>query len=298
MSLRIRNWKDHFENNRTKDLKKTAWVPVPNRMDDLGYIRLVTHPNGASHLGAWIAILEIVSRCDPRGTFPHQGAEIPQALAEISRLPATVFEEVLPRLSQLQWIEYVGEIPQEGAEIPQEGAPRAHAEGNGREQKGTEGNGTETPKTPASGETLFDEQTSTNPPSVVRPDVPPAPQKRKNGSGRPMSSEQREWLTEFLALHPRNTSQVVSATKLWAERVKEKPCFEWLMAQLKRECAGDTTYLHGPGKWLADHLELYAAGITPVAPNGKPAKSEETPTFYKGEFMSHAEYAARKAAGQ
>jgi len=113
-----------------------------------------------------------------------------------------------------------------------------------------------------------------------------------------MSADQREWLNEFLALHPKNTIQTASATKLWSERVKEKPCFEWLMAQLKRECAGDTTYLHGPGKWLADHLELYAAGITPVAPNGKPAKADETPTFYKGEFMSHAEYAARKAAGQ
>ena len=53
MSLRIRNWKDHFENNRTRELKTMAWVPVPNRMDDLGYIRLVTHPNGAAHLGAW-----------------------------------------------------------------------------------------------------------------------------------------------------------------------------------------------------------------------------------------------------
>ena len=267
MSLRIRNWKDHFENNRTRELKTMAWVPVPNRMDDLGYIRLVAHPNGASHLGAWIAILEIVSRCDPRGTFPHQGAEIPQALAEISRLPATVFEEVLPRLLQLQWIEYVGEIPHQGAEIPQEGAPRAHAEGNGTEQKGKE-----PPTPPASGETLFDEQTSTNSPSVVRPDVPPAPQKRKNGSGHPMSSEQREWLNEFLAFHPKNTIQTASATKLWAERVKEKPCFEWLMAQLKRECAGDTTYLHGPGKWLADHLELYAAGVEAhsVRRSGKP----------------------------
>ena len=129
-----------------------------------------------------------------------------------------------------------------------------------------------TPPTPASGETLFDEQTSTNSPSVVRPDVPPAPQKRKNGSGHPMSSEQREWLNEFLTFHPKNTIQTASATKLWAERVKDKPCFEWLMVQLKRECAGDTTYLHGPGKWLADHLELYAAGVEAhsVRRSGKP----------------------------
>ena len=87
-----------------------------------------------------------------------------------------------------------------------------------------------------------------------------------------MSSEQREWLNEFLAFHPKNTIQTASATKLWAERVKDKPCFEWLMVQLKRECAGDTTYLHGPGKWLADHLELYAAGVEAhsVRRSGKP----------------------------
>jgi hypothetical protein len=89
-----------------------------------------------------------------------------------------------------------------------------------------------------------------------------------------MSAEQREWLTEFLAFHPKNTIQTVSCTKRWAESVKERHCFEWLMAQLKRECAGDTTYLHGPGKWLADHLELYAAGIRPVDPKSVRRESE------------------------
>jgi hypothetical protein len=141
VNYRIKDWNDHFENNRTRDLKHIDWVPIPNKMDDLGYVRLVTHKHGAAHLGAWLAMVEIASRCKPRGTFPHEGADFPQALADISRLPAVVFSEVIPRLLDLQWIEEVTEIPhegagkpQDGAEIPQDGAPRAsRVEGKGRE---------------------------------------------------------------------------------------------------------------------------------------------------------------------
>jgi len=273
MSLRIRNWKDHFENAESRKLKRLSWVGVPNKMHGNGYNALVGHPNGAAHLGAWYAIVEVCSLREPRelrGNLPESDGTIggiSRALGRISRLPVELFAEVLPRLihdPDIQWIEQYGDIPGENPGTSGENPETPAANRRGLEGIGGEGKEKEPPKPPASGETLFDEQTSTNSPSVVRPDVPPAPQKRKNGSGRPMSADQREWLNEFLALHPKNTIQTASATKLWSERVKEKPCFEWLMAQLKRECAGDTTYLHGPGKWLADHLELYAAGIRPV----------------------------------
>ena|ERR1035438_1269164 len=139
MAYRIRDWHEHFENNRTRDMKRMGWVPIPNRMDGAGYTELLDHPNGAAHLGAWLAIVEIASRRDVRGTLPQEGAEIPQALARISRIPAGVFEEVLPRLLKIQWIERVTVIPQEGAEIPQAPAPRARVrtEQNGMEQNGT-----------------------------------------------------------------------------------------------------------------------------------------------------------------
>lgn len=150
-TYRIRDWSKHYENNRTRELKRMDWVPIPNRMDGNGYTELVDHPKAAAHFGAWIAIVEIASRRDVRGTLPQEGAGIPQALARMSRLPATLFEEVLPRLEAIGWIERIQqdtEIPQEGAgiphpsaTIPQEGAPRARAmkgrEGNGREANGT-----------------------------------------------------------------------------------------------------------------------------------------------------------------
>ena len=98
------------------------WVPVPNRMDGAGYTALVDHPNGAAHLGAWLAMIEISSRQKERGTFPQDGAGLSQVLARMSRLPAGLFDEVIPRLLQIGWIERDSEIPQDGAEIPQDGA--------------------------------------------------------------------------------------------------------------------------------------------------------------------------------
>src|ERR1700676_3485882 len=143
--LRVVKWQDVYENNRTKELKNMEWVPIPNKMDGDGYTELLDHPNGAAHFGAWIAIVEIASKCKPRGTLlrkiPQEGAVIPQegaegilaahnsgSLARISRIPRAVFDEVIPRLKVIGWIEYITPhqahigIPQEGAVIPQEGA--------------------------------------------------------------------------------------------------------------------------------------------------------------------------------
>lgn len=133
-TLRVVDWPRHFENNRTKPLKYMTWVPVPTKQDGDGYCTLVNHPNGAAHLGCWLAILEIAAKCEPRGTLlrdsrrnvPHT----PQSLAVISRLPARLFEEVIPRLlePEIGWLEEVAEskglviIQQEPAGIQQEGA--------------------------------------------------------------------------------------------------------------------------------------------------------------------------------
>lgn len=153
--LRIRDWHIHFENNRTRELKKLEWVPIPNDLDGDGYTELVDHPNGAAHFGAWMAIVEIASKCDMRGTLSRRGARPHDAhsLARISRIPVEIFEEAIPRLIEIGWLEQVDEqgkalqqltdtsqdaatIPQEVAEIPQQGALK------GREGKeGKEGNG-------------------------------------------------------------------------------------------------------------------------------------------------------------
>lgn len=145
-TYRIKNWDKLFENNRTRSLKRMDWIPIPNKMDGDGYTDLLDHPNGAAHLGAWVAILQIASRCDMRGTLcrltsagitPHDF----KSFARISRISASVFAEAIPRLQEIGWIEAVSdcsdgktqsppnvseEIPHLDAGKPHDDAPSPH----------------------------------------------------------------------------------------------------------------------------------------------------------------------------
>jgi hypothetical protein len=169
--LRIKDWTVRYEVNRTRELKRMDWVPMPNSMDGDGYTELMNHKHGAAHLGAWLAIVQIASKCEPRGCLirrcgaPHDN----ESLSRISRISAKVFAEAIPRLLKIKWLEEIEikpiqsvkpyadskrvtpEIPQEGAgfphpdaEIPQEGAVLARARGT--EEQGTEQNRTEQDK--------------------------------------------------------------------------------------------------------------------------------------------------------
>lgn len=168
--LRITAWHEDHENNRTRELKRLDWVPVPNKMDGDGYTSLVDHEEGAAHLGAWLAILEIASRCEHRGILvrsdgkPHDA----KSLSRMSRLPMPIFETVIPRLIEIGWLTQFDDsqldmilsqdtagIPQDDATSPQDdpGIPqdaassrvraraRQRAPAQGREGKGMEGKG-------------------------------------------------------------------------------------------------------------------------------------------------------------
>ena len=120
----------------------------------------------------------------------------------------------------------------------------------------------EEPPTPLQGDssTPPPEQFSLSAP-VVQAHIPAVNGKGKKRPPKAMTEEQRDWFSEYLSVHPRNTIQAASATRLWAEKVVQRECFDWLMACLRREITGDTTYIQGPHNWLASHLELYANGV-------------------------------------
>jgi hypothetical protein len=104
--LQIKDWNKHFETHKTRILKRLDWVPIPNSMDGLGYIGLMDHPNAASHFGVWIALVEIASRCEPRGDFKRGGKALDmKALSVLSRIPLPVIAEAIPRLIEIGWIE-------------------------------------------------------------------------------------------------------------------------------------------------------------------------------------------------
>jgi hypothetical protein len=137
MAIEIVDWDQHYENNRTRELKQMQWVPMPNRHDGDGYTELLDHPNGSSHFGAWCALVQVASRCDPRGTLlrdsavPHNEA----SLARMTRIPIKVWQEALPRLASIGWIRN-NEIPQGDATIPHPAAMNG-MEWNGRKEGNT-----------------------------------------------------------------------------------------------------------------------------------------------------------------
>jgi hypothetical protein len=137
--LRVRDWDALYENNRTRGYKKLNWVPVPNKQDGDGYTELVSVPNGAAHLGAWLAILQVASRCDPRGVLQREGHRPHDAasLARMTRLPVEVFEEAIPRLlGSIGWLEIV-----HGSDVIRQDAAESgqfkYAERNGTERNRT-----------------------------------------------------------------------------------------------------------------------------------------------------------------
>lgn len=145
---KIRGWNDLFENNRTRDLAKMQWVPIPNKQDGDGYTELLAEKDGPALFGAWIALVQVASKCIPRGILIRESGEphTPISLSRITRFPNALLVRALPILLHVRWIESEPyEIPQVGAAIPQVGAdapPLAiRTEWNGME--GMEKNGME-----------------------------------------------------------------------------------------------------------------------------------------------------------
>ena len=107
---RIRDWNKHFEVSQSKRcLDVMRWVPIPNKQDGDGYTELLDHPNGAAHFGAWTAIVQLASKCKPRGTLVRDGScghDI-QSLARITRIRMEVFTESIPRMLHIGWLEVI-----------------------------------------------------------------------------------------------------------------------------------------------------------------------------------------------
>ncbi len=129
--LRVRDWSSNFETGESRKLVHLAWVKIPNDLTDIHYRLLIDHPEGSSHFGAWIAIVEIASRCKPRGTLCESGLALSaKHLAMKSGLPADIFVGAIPRLLSIGWLEETSsgesmEVPAESPDVPGESTDTA-----------------------------------------------------------------------------------------------------------------------------------------------------------------------------
>jgi hypothetical protein len=177
----IRDWNIHFENNRSRELKTLDWVPLPNKHDGDGFTDLISEPDGVTLFGAWVLILQLASKCSPRGTLlrkvgtiPHEGATTPQtaqkqaphegattliphdfaSISRITRCPEKMVENAIRKCLEIGWIEVVYKECRHNPAPDCDLVPssRARAEGNRIEgNRSTEGMDKEKPEQPEKG---------------------------------------------------------------------------------------------------------------------------------------------------
>lgn len=141
---KIRNWGDLFENNRSRTVKDLAWVAIPNRHDGENFSSIMLHPQGAEIFSAWILMLQVASRCQPRGSLlrdagkPHTA----RTLSVKTRAPEKWFALAFDYLiAETDWLDYEDVASDCQPPVRQVTVPcqAGDEEGKGRELKGTEG---------------------------------------------------------------------------------------------------------------------------------------------------------------
>jgi hypothetical protein len=106
--LRVRNW-TRFESYRTRRMRSIKLIRVPTNLENEGYVDLLSHENGAAHFGAWVAILRVAAQCNPRGTLVRNNgsAYTAASLARMTRMPEALFDDAIPRLLEIGWLETI-----------------------------------------------------------------------------------------------------------------------------------------------------------------------------------------------
>lgn len=140
----IRGWNEHFENNRSRTVKDLAWVAIPNRHDGEHFSIIMQAEHGAEIYAAWVLMLQVASRCQPRGTLLRDNKK-PHTMSTLSvktRAPENWFVLAFEFLEKhTDWLD-VKDL-QEGCQPPVSLLPQhcqpPDEEGKGREGKGENG---------------------------------------------------------------------------------------------------------------------------------------------------------------
>lgn len=107
-TYRVRDWDKHFENHESRKVKRSFWVPIPNRHDGKSYRRIAAHADGVAVFAAWILILEAASKMPERGVLADEDGPLDaDDLAAMTGFPSSIFEAAFRLLPEdrVGWLE-------------------------------------------------------------------------------------------------------------------------------------------------------------------------------------------------
>lgn len=152
-TYRIKDWDKHFENHESRKVKRSYWVPIPNRHDGKSYRRIAAHPEGVAVFAAWILILEAASKMPERGVLADEDGPLDsEDLSAMTGFPASIFDSAFNLLTQERfgWLSAEGikarrKPPAISRNVPEspDAAETPAVELQGTTGNRTEGNGTQ-----------------------------------------------------------------------------------------------------------------------------------------------------------
>ena len=112
--LRVKGWNEHFESAKSRTYKHKSQTYMPNK-HGLGYRRIMAEKNGPSIFGAWVSMIQVLSRYHPRDgyltdTTVSDGRPLTQLdISLMTHVPERVVEEMLTVCSSqvVAWLEIV-----------------------------------------------------------------------------------------------------------------------------------------------------------------------------------------------
>lgn len=105
---KVKNWDALFETYETKKLKRLTWVPMPNKHDGKGYRRILKLQHGPMVYAAWLLILQVASKCEPRGILRDEDGPLSALdLSDKTGFPEKYFELAFNHLTakEIGWLE-------------------------------------------------------------------------------------------------------------------------------------------------------------------------------------------------
>ena len=104
----VKDWGKIYENSRSRGVDDLRWVAVPNKHDTLGFRTLISRPNGLALYGAWCLIIQVASKCSPRGRLVNKSG-IPltaQIISVMTGAPPQGIQECLDAVQtpEIAWL--------------------------------------------------------------------------------------------------------------------------------------------------------------------------------------------------
>lgn len=123
-AIRVANW-ERFEKSDHKKCSVMHWIATPNSHDGIGFLTLLTLPDGLRKYGGWHLILQIASKCPTRGLLVSDSGRCIGAkeIALKTRSNEKDISDSIAACLSIGWLEHLevsGNSPEDSGNSPED----------------------------------------------------------------------------------------------------------------------------------------------------------------------------------